>query len=79
MICNEVIEINGKQYDHTYSDSGRRIYRDGVSYETAIDPLNSGRVYIESEEVIAVDELGIYKAALNELGVETEEVSDNAE
>ena len=77
MIVRETIEINGKQYDHTYSDSGRRIYRDGVSYETAIDPLNSGRVYIESEEVIAVDELGIYKAALNELGVETED--DNAE
>ena len=76
MIVRETIEINGKQYDHTYSDSGRRIYRDGVSYETAIDPLNSGRVYIESDEVIAVDELGIYKAALNELGVETED--DNA-
>ena len=77
MIVRETIEINGKQYDHTYSDSRRRIYRDGVSYETAIDPLNSGRVYIESEEVITVDELGIYKAALNELGVETED--DNAE
>ena len=76
MIVRETIEINGKQYDHTYSDSGRRIYRDGVSYETAIDPLNSGRVYMEAEEVIAVDELGIYKAALNELGVETED--DNA-
>lgn len=77
MIVRETIEINGKQYDYTYSDSGKRISRDGVSYDTAIDPLNSGRVYIESEEVIAVDELGIYKAALNELGVETED--DNAE
>ena len=77
MICTDVIKINGKQYDHTYSDSGRRIYRDGVSYETAIDPLNSGRVYIESEEVIAVDELGIYKAALHELGVETGENNES--
>lgn len=73
MIVRETIEINGKQYDYTYSDSGKHISRDGVSYDTAIDPLNSGRVYIESEEVIAVDELGIYKAALNELGVETED------
>ena len=62
MIVRETIEINGKQYDHTYSDSGRRIYRDGVSYETAIDPLNSGRVYVESDEGVeltADDALGI--------------------
>ena len=62
MIVRETIEINGKQYDHTYSDSGRRIYRDGVSYETAIDPLNSGRVYVESDEGVeltAEEALGI--------------------
>ena len=62
MIVRETIEINGKQYDHSYSDSGRRIYRDGVSYETAIDPLNSGRVYVESDEGVeltAEEALGI--------------------
>lgn len=50
MIVRETIEINGKQYDYTYSDSGKRISRDGVIYDTAIDPLDSGRVYVESDE-----------------------------
>jgi hypothetical protein len=50
MIIKEIIEINGNRYDHTYSDLGKRIVRDGVTYETAIDPLNSGRVYAECEE-----------------------------
>lgn len=62
MICKEVIEINGKQYDYTYSDSGKRISRDGVSYDTAIDPLDSGRVYTESVEDVeltAEEALGI--------------------
>ena len=54
MIIKEIIEINGKRYDHTYSDSGKRIVRDGVPYETAIDPLNSGREYTESGKVIEI-------------------------
>lgn len=54
MIIKEIIEINGKQYDYTYSDSGKRIVRDGVTYDTAIDPLNSGRQYVESDEDIEI-------------------------
>ena len=50
MIIKETIEINGIQYDNTYSDSGKRIVRDGIAYDTAIDPLDSGRVYEESAE-----------------------------
>lgn len=62
MIIKEIIEINGKQYDYTYSNSGKRISRDGVSYDTAIDPLDSGRVYVESDEgaeLTAEEALGI--------------------
>ena len=62
MIVRETIEINGKQYDYTYSDSGKRISRNGVSYDTAIDPLDSGRVYVESGEGVeltAEEALGI--------------------
>ena len=43
MIVKEIIEFNGKKYDYTYSDSGKRIVRDGVTYDTATDPLGSGR------------------------------------
>ena len=50
MIIKEIIEFNGKKYDYTYSDSGKRIVRDGVVYDTATDPLDSGRVYTESDE-----------------------------
>ena len=34
----------------TYSDEGFMIERDGVFYEEAIDPENSGRVYKETTE-----------------------------
>ena len=34
----------------TYSDRGRKIIRDGVTYDEAIDPSDSGRVYTESDE-----------------------------
>lgn len=34
----------------TYSDRGRKIIRDGVAYDEAIDPSDSGRVYTESDE-----------------------------
>ena len=54
MIIKETIEINGEKYDYTYSDSGKRIVRDGVTYDTAIDPLNSGRQYVESDEDIEI-------------------------
>lgn len=33
----------------TYSDNGYMIEREGVLYEEAIDPENSGRVYTETE------------------------------
>ena len=47
----------------TYADG--KFYRDGVEVLT---PLEAAQAEIET-----------YKSALNELGVETEEVSDNAE
>ena len=48
MIYAEKITINGKQYDHTYSDK-YFIKRDGVQYVEAIDPLNSERKYTETD------------------------------
>ena len=77
MIIQTIKEINGVVYDYAYSDSGYMIERDGVRYSEAVDPLDSGRVYTETDEPV---EIGTgdateedYKAALKILGVETEE------
>lgn len=45
-----------EQYNGTltraYSDAGVKIERNGVLYDEAIDPINSGRVYTETEELV---------------------------
>ena len=77
MIIHTTKEINGVVYDYAYSDSGHMIERDGVRYSEAIDPLDSGRLYTETDEPIDVSTRETteedYKAALKILGVETEE------
>ena len=39
---------DGVRLVRTYSDAGKLIERDGVLYEEAIDPEDSGRVYVET-------------------------------
>ena len=77
MIIQTTKEINGVVYDYAYSDSGYMIERDGVRYSEAIDPLDSGRLYTETDEPIDVgtkeETVEDYKTALQKLGVETEE------
>ena len=77
MIIQTTKEINGVVYDYAYSDSGYMIERDGVRYSEAVDPLDSGRLYTETDEPIGVgtkeETVEDYKAALQILGVETEE------
>ena len=77
MIIQTTKEINGVVYDYAYSDSGYMIERDGVRYSEAVDPIGSGRLYTETEEPIKVgtkeETVEDYKAALQILGVETEE------
>ena len=77
MIIQTTKEINGVVYDYAYSDSGNMIERDGVRYSEAVDPLDSGRLYTETDESINVgtseESVEDYKAALQILGVETEE------
>lgn len=74
MIIQTKKEINGVVYDYAYSDSGYMIERDGVRYSEAVDPLDSGRVYTETEEPIetGTDEATAedYQEALKEFGVE---------
>ena len=52
MIIQTTKEINGVVYDYAYSDSDYMIERDGVRYSEAVDPLDSGRVYTETDAPI---------------------------
>lgn len=49
MIIVENIEINGRAFTRTYSDEGRYVVREGISYEEAVDPASFNRVYTEGE------------------------------
>lgn len=51
MIRTETVEINGKQYEHVWSDANRLICRDGQSWTEVYNPLNTGRVYTEGDEI----------------------------
>ena len=74
MIIKTTKEINGVEYDYTYSDAGMMIERDGAIYSEAVDPINSGREYTETDEPIetVTDEAteADYQNALREMGVE---------
>lgn len=54
MVKSEVIEINGRQYRRTYSDSGYYIERDGMQFSEAVDFLGTDFVYTETN--IKIDE-----------------------
>ena len=53
MIKIENITIDGRTLVKTYSDSGYYIERnDGVQYDAAIDVVNSGYTYTETDVLI---------------------------
>lgn len=56
MIKTESMTINGISFVRTYSDTGHRVERDGVVYDEAIDPADTGRTYTESSEMVGGDE-----------------------
>ena len=73
MIVKTTKTINGVEYDYTYSDAGMMIERDGARYSEALDPLNGGRLYTETDEPIeTVTEATEtdYQNALREMGVD---------
>ena len=51
MIVTENIIINGKEFKKTYSDEGRYVVRDGVSYSEAVDPAGTDRQYEEGDYI----------------------------
>ena len=53
MIQTEQITINDADFVHTYSDASFMIERnDGARFADALDPIDSGRTYTETDELI---------------------------
>ena len=82
MIVIENIEISGKQFIKTFSNTGFYIERDGAKYSEAIDPAEIPREYTETDVPIDIDptpepetDLTVTDALemLNELGVNTDD------
>lgn len=49
MIVVENLIINGRSFAKTYSDIGMKIERDGELYGAAVDPIETGRTYTETD------------------------------
>lgn len=49
MIVTQIVTINGNDFQKTFSDEGLQIKRDGVVYDEAIDPVDTDRVYEETD------------------------------
>lgn len=70
MIYTEIITLNDRQYQRTYSDT-YMVERDGVLYSEAIDPIDSDRSYTESDTLLESAEAtpADYQDALAQMGV----------
>ena len=55
MIRTENFTINERTFVRTYSDSGRYVVRDGISYSEACDPAELGRTYTEGDVIPTTD------------------------
>lgn len=49
MIKTEVYSLGGLSITRTWSDEGRYVVREGVSYDVAEDPTELGRTYTEGD------------------------------
>lgn len=49
MVIYETAQINGQNFEHVYSDTGRYLVRDGKQWEEVYNPPNTGRTYDEGE------------------------------
>ena len=74
MIKKEIITVNGKEFNRTFSSLGFYIERNGIKYVEAVDILENDYVYAETDEYIEglTDEASEqdYLKALALLGVE---------
>lgn len=57
MIIVENKIINGKEFKHTYSNSGMKIMRENVLYDEAYDPVGfEDRIYKETDKAVGEEE-----------------------
>lgn len=49
MIVTENFKLGERDFIRTYSNSGRYVVRDGISYSEACDPAEFGRTYTEGD------------------------------
>ena len=57
MIKTETVTMNNRTFVRTYSDTNLMIKQDstGAVYSEAYDPVDSGRTYTETDEIIETD------------------------
>lgn len=49
MIRTETVTIDGKEYEHVWSDEGRQVCRDGQAWDEVYNPPDTGRTYTEGD------------------------------
>ena len=57
MIRTEELVVDERTLVESYSDAGYKMERDGVRYNEAIDPIETGRTYTETDEKIEGTEI----------------------
>ncbi len=74
MIVIENLTIDVQQFTKTYSSKGMMVEREGVRYAEAIDPVEFGRQYTETDEPIEGYSTEAteadYQNALRDMGVD---------
>lgn len=60
MVVTELAIINGKEFKHTYSNSGMKIKRENVLYDEAYDPVGfEDRIYKETDKAVGEEEVEV--------------------
>lgn len=74
MITQEIIELNGKQYMHTHSDTYMIMQIEtGSVYADAMDIIPCAYTYEETEEMLPFEEMGLQNPFDNEEPIEAEQ------
>jgi hypothetical protein len=48
-VITEIFYVGEREFTRNYSDAGRYVVRDGISYSEACDPAEFGRTYTEGD------------------------------